>query len=71
MTLTIQTDHLPLRVDENGVIRVGDSQVLLDIVTPATSGAAAPCPNLSGLSLAGQTRPLRRGAAVWSAGNPV
>src|SRR4051812_17966836 len=32
MPLTIQTDPVPLRIDEHGVIRVGDSQVLLDIV---------------------------------------
>ena len=32
MALTIQTDPLPHRVDEHGVIRVGGSQVLLDIV---------------------------------------
>ena len=32
MALTIQTDAVPLRVDEHGVMRVGDSQVLLDIV---------------------------------------
>jgi uncharacterized protein (DUF433 family) len=32
MSLTIQTDPVPLRTDEHGVIRVGESQVLLDIV---------------------------------------
>ncbi len=32
MSLTIHTDPVPLRTDEHGVIRVGDSQVLLDIV---------------------------------------
>ena len=32
MGLTVQTDPIPIRVDEHGVIRVGDSQVLLDIV---------------------------------------
>jgi uncharacterized protein (DUF433 family) len=32
MPLTIKMDPVPLRVDEHGVIRVGDSQVLLDIV---------------------------------------
>jgi hypothetical protein len=31
MSLTIQTDPVPLRVDEHGVVRVGDSQVLLVI----------------------------------------
>ena len=32
MPLAIQTDPVPLRTDEHGVVRVGDSQVLLDIV---------------------------------------
>lgn len=32
MPLSIRTDPAPLRVDEHGVIRVGKSQVLLDIV---------------------------------------
>src|SRR5437016_502076 len=32
MALTLHTDPLPLRIDEYGVIRVGDSQVLLDVV---------------------------------------
>ncbi len=32
MPFTVQTDPVPLRTDEHGVIRVGDSQVLLDIV---------------------------------------
>jgi uncharacterized protein (DUF433 family) len=32
MPLTIHTDPIPLRTDENGVIRVGESQVLLDVV---------------------------------------
>ena len=32
MSLTIHTDLVPLRTDEHGAIRVGDSQVLLDIV---------------------------------------
>ena len=32
MAMTIETDPVPLRVDEQGVIRVGDSQVLLDVV---------------------------------------
>ena len=32
MSLTLQADPVPLRADEHGVIGVGDSQVLLDIV---------------------------------------
>jgi hypothetical protein len=32
MAFTIHTDSIPFRVDEQGAIRVGDSQVLLDIV---------------------------------------
>lgn len=32
MPFTIKADPVPLRVDEYGVIRVGESQVLLDIV---------------------------------------
>jgi uncharacterized protein (DUF433 family) len=32
MPLTFRTDPVPLRTDEHGVIRVGNSQVLLDIV---------------------------------------
>ena len=32
MASPMQTDPLPLRIDEHGAIRVGDSQVLLDIV---------------------------------------
>ncbi|HVS37218.1 MAG TPA: hypothetical protein VMS17_16770 [Gemmataceae bacterium] len=32
MSLEIQTDPSPLRTDEYGVVRVGDSQVLLDVV---------------------------------------
>src|SRR5580700_1860790 len=40
--LTIQTDPIPLRVDEHGVIRVGDSQVLLDIVIGEFNNGAEP-----------------------------
>jgi uncharacterized protein (DUF433 family) len=40
MALTIQADPIPLRVDEHGVIRVGDSQVLLDIVIQEFSNGA-------------------------------
>ena len=42
MALTIQTDPVPLRVDEHGVIRVGDSQVLLDIVIREFNNGAEP-----------------------------
>ena len=42
MALTIQTDPLPLRVDEHGVIRVGDSQVLLDNVIQEFNNGAEP-----------------------------
>jgi uncharacterized protein (DUF433 family) len=42
MTLTIQTDPVPLRVDEHGVVRVGDSQVLLDIVIREFNNGAEP-----------------------------
>ena len=42
MALTIHTDPIPLRVDEHGVIRVGDSQVLLDIVIREFNNGAEP-----------------------------
>ena len=42
MPLTIQTDRTPLRVDEHGVIRVGDSQVLLDVVIREFHNGAEP-----------------------------
>ncbi len=42
MALTIQADPIPLRVDEHGVIRVGDSQVLLDIVIREFNNGAEP-----------------------------
>jgi len=42
MAPTIQTDPTPLRVDEYGVIRVGDSQVLLDIVIREFNNGAEP-----------------------------
>jgi uncharacterized protein (DUF433 family) len=42
MALTIHTDSIPLRVDEHGVIRVGDSQVLLDIVIREFNNGAEP-----------------------------
>jgi len=42
MAVTIQTDPIPLRVDEHGVIRVGDSQVLLDLVIREFNNGAEP-----------------------------
>jgi len=42
MALTIHTDPTPLRVDEHGVIRVGGSQVLLDIVIREFNNGAEP-----------------------------
>ena len=42
MALTIQTDPTPLRVDEHGAARVGDSQVLLDIVIREFNNGAEP-----------------------------
>lgn len=42
MTLTIRTHPTPLRVDEHGVLRVGDSQVLLDIVIQQFNNGAEP-----------------------------
>jgi uncharacterized protein (DUF433 family) len=42
MTLAIHTDPIPLRADEHGVIRVGDSQVLLDIVIREFNNGAEP-----------------------------
>ena len=42
MALVIQADAVPLRVDEHGVIRVGGSQVLLDIVIREFNNGAEP-----------------------------
>jgi uncharacterized protein (DUF433 family) len=42
MALKIQTDPIPLRVDEHGVIRVGDSQVVLDVVIREFNNGAEP-----------------------------
>jgi uncharacterized protein (DUF433 family) len=42
MPLTVQSDPVPLRADENGVIRVGDSQVLLDVVIREFNNGATP-----------------------------
>jgi uncharacterized protein (DUF433 family) len=42
MALTIHTDPTPLGVDEHGVVRVGDSQVLLDVVIREFNNGAEP-----------------------------
>lgn len=42
MPFTVRTDPVPLRTDEHGVIRVGDSQVLLDIVIREFNNGADP-----------------------------
>jgi len=42
MPLTIQMDPIPLRVDEYGVVRVGESQVLLDVVVREFNNGADP-----------------------------
>ena len=42
MPLTIHTDPSPLRLDEYGVLRVGDSQVLLDVVIQQFHNGAEP-----------------------------
>lgn len=42
MTLTLQTVPAPLRTDEYGVVRVGDSQVLLDVVIREFKNGARP-----------------------------
>ena len=42
MPLTIHTDPAPVRVDEHGAVRVGDSQVLLDIVVREFNNGAEP-----------------------------
>ena len=42
MAFRVQTDPTPLRVDEHGVVRVGDSQVLLDIVIREFNNGAEP-----------------------------
>jgi uncharacterized protein (DUF433 family) len=42
MALTIQPDPSPLCVDEHGTVRVGQSQVLLDIVVREFNNGAEP-----------------------------
>jgi uncharacterized protein (DUF433 family) len=40
--LAIHTDSVPLRLDEYGAMRVGDSQVLLDVVVREFENGAGP-----------------------------
>ena len=42
MSLRIHPETIPLRTDEYGVVRVGDSQVLLDIVIRVFNNGADP-----------------------------
>jgi uncharacterized protein (DUF433 family) len=42
MALTISTDFPPLRIDAHGAVRVGDSQVLLDVVIREFRNGAEP-----------------------------
>jgi uncharacterized protein (DUF433 family) len=42
MAFTIQSDPSPLRIDDHGVARVGDSQVLLDVVIREYNNGAEP-----------------------------
>jgi uncharacterized protein (DUF433 family) len=42
MPLILQADPLPLRVEADGSIRVGDSRVLVEIVIAEHEGGAAP-----------------------------
>jgi uncharacterized protein (DUF433 family) len=42
MTLNIHADPVPLRVDENGDIRVGNTRVLLDLVVHRYDSGATP-----------------------------
>jgi uncharacterized protein (DUF433 family) len=42
MALTLHPEPIALRIDEYGVIRVGDSQVLLDIVIREFNNGAEP-----------------------------
>lgn len=42
MPLEIERDPIPLRVDEHGVVRVGDTQVLLDVVIQHFNNGAEP-----------------------------
>lgn len=38
MTLTIENEAVPLRIDGSGVVRVGKTRVLLDLVVQAFNG---------------------------------
>ena len=60
MALTIQTVPVPLRTDEYGVVRVGDSQVLLDVVIREFNKGASPAE----IAHAYSTRALADGYAV-------
>lgn len=40
MSLILQADPLPLRLDEHGTIRVGNTRVLLELVIRAQQGGA-------------------------------
>jgi uncharacterized protein (DUF433 family) len=42
MALTIHNDVAPLRMDENGVVRVGDCKVILDVVIAAFNNGSDP-----------------------------
>src|ERR1700730_16552798 len=42
MPLTLQTDPIPLHADDHGAIRVGASQVLLDVVIREFENGACP-----------------------------
>lgn len=42
MPLEIQTDPVPLRIDEHGAVRVGNSQVTLDLIVCEFANGASP-----------------------------
>jgi uncharacterized protein (DUF433 family) len=42
MPLNLQAEPLPLRADEQGAVRVGDSRVTLDVVIHEFEGGASP-----------------------------
>jgi uncharacterized protein (DUF433 family) len=42
MPLTIHTDPVPLRMDEHGAIRLGDTRILLDVVIEEFANGACP-----------------------------
>ena len=41
MPLAVKTDPTPLRIDETGVVRVGDTRVLLELVVNAADAGAS------------------------------